>query len=168
MTTPDAREPLTADERARWRDDCMRSIKWADDESPILASGVLRLLDALDACEHVLADAETERDMLAYAREEEKAQREADLSLINIESLGQAVREEWIAYCKETGHTDKPHHLTPWEELSEWDKEADRRIAIAVSERLMSVTRAQRDTDQREANALRGALAEAGGKDATE
>jgi len=49
----------------------------------------------------------------------------------NIDGLAQFVREAWINYCRETGDT-KPSHLTPWEELSEWDKEADRRIATAL------------------------------------
>ena len=37
-----------------------------------------------------------------------------------------------VAYCQETGDT-KPSHLAPWEELSEWDKEADRRIGAAIA-----------------------------------
>lgn len=45
--------------------------------------------------------------------------------------LGRLVRETWVAYCLETGNT-KPSHIAPWEELSEWDKEADRRIADAI------------------------------------
>lgn len=47
------------------------------------------------------------------------------------EFLGQRVRIAWVAYCKETGDT-KLSHIAPWEELSEWDKEADRRIAEAI------------------------------------
>lgn len=43
------------------------------------------------------------------------------------EALGKFVRDVWVAYCLETGDT-KPSHIAPWEELSEWDKEADRRI----------------------------------------
>ncbi len=48
------------------------------------------------------------------------------------EELGKAVRSAWVAYCQETGDT-KPSHLAPWEELSEWDKEADRRIGAAIA-----------------------------------
>lgn len=48
------------------------------------------------------------------------------------EELGKAVRLAWVAYCQETGDT-KPSHLAPWEELSEWDKEADRRIGAVVA-----------------------------------
>lgn len=48
------------------------------------------------------------------------------------EELGKAVRSAWVAYCQETGDT-KPSHLAPWEELSEWDKEADRRIGTAIA-----------------------------------
>ena len=48
------------------------------------------------------------------------------------EELGKAVRSAWVAYCRETGDT-KPSHLAPWEELSEWDKEADRRIGAAIA-----------------------------------
>lgn len=46
--------------------------------------------------------------------------------------LGKIVRETWVAYCEETGVT-QPSHLVPWENLSEWDKEADRRIGEAVA-----------------------------------
>jgi len=48
------------------------------------------------------------------------------------EYLGRIVRLAWVQYCQEAGDT-KPSHLAPWEELSEWDKEADRRIGIAVA-----------------------------------
>lgn len=48
------------------------------------------------------------------------------------EELGKAVRLAWVRYCQDTGDT-KPSHLAPWEELSEWDQEADRRIGIAVA-----------------------------------
>lgn len=48
------------------------------------------------------------------------------------EELGKAVRLAWVRYCQETGDT-KPSHLAPWEELSEWDREADRRIGVAIA-----------------------------------
>lgn len=51
------------------------------------------------------------------------------------EHLGKIVREAWVAYCVETGDT-KPSHIAPWDDLSEWDKEADRRIGDAVSRAL--------------------------------
>lgn len=47
------------------------------------------------------------------------------------ETLGRVVRQAWVEYCQEIGDT-KPSHLAPWEELSEQDKEADRRIGEAV------------------------------------
>lgn len=43
------------------------------------------------------------------------------------EELGKRVRQIWVDYCREIGDT-KPAHLAPWEELSETDKEVDRRI----------------------------------------
>lgn len=48
------------------------------------------------------------------------------------EELGRAVRLAWVAYCRATGD-EKPSHIAPWEELSEWDQEADRRIGVAVA-----------------------------------
>lgn len=53
----------------------------------------------------------------------------------NREVLGMTVRAAWVTYCTETGD-DKPSHLTPWRALSDWDKEADRRIGEAVLYRL--------------------------------
>lgn len=47
------------------------------------------------------------------------------------ERLGRIVRETWVAFCRATGD-DKPSHLAPWDELSEWDQEVDMRIAEAV------------------------------------
>ena len=55
------------------------------------------------------------------------------------EMLGEMVRKEWVRYCIETGDT-KPSHIAPWEELSEWDKEADRRIGEAVWNRAIGLT----------------------------
>ena len=48
------------------------------------------------------------------------------------DALGRIVRESWVSYCVETGDT-KPSHVAPWEDLSDWDKEADRRIGEAVA-----------------------------------
>lgn len=52
------------------------------------------------------------------------------------DDLGRLVREAWVKYCIETGDT-KPSHLTPYDELSEWDKEADRRIGEAVEKSIL-------------------------------
>ena len=49
------------------------------------------------------------------------------------EALGQLVRKAWVDYCERSGDT-KPSHIAPWEELDEWDKEADRCIGIAVAQ----------------------------------
>lgn len=43
------------------------------------------------------------------------------------EHLGRVVRATWVLYCCQIGD-DKPSHIAPWEELSEVDREADRRI----------------------------------------
>lgn len=43
------------------------------------------------------------------------------------ETLGRFVRKVWVEYYKEIGG-EKPSHLAPWEEISEEDREADRRI----------------------------------------
>jgi len=49
----------------------------------------------------------------------------------NRDLLGRKVREVWIAYCLEVGDT-KPSHIAPYDDLSEVDKEADRRIGEAL------------------------------------
>lgn len=51
---------------------------------------------------------------------------------MNRDELGRLVRETWVKYCIETGDV-KPSHLLPYDALSEWDKEADRRIGEAVA-----------------------------------
>ncbi len=43
------------------------------------------------------------------------------------EALGRLVRDEWIAWAREQDNP-KPSWLAPWEELSEPDREVDRRI----------------------------------------
>lgn len=47
------------------------------------------------------------------------------------EQLGRLVRKVWVDYCYEIGD-DKFSHLASWEELSESDREVDRRIAEAI------------------------------------
>lgn len=48
------------------------------------------------------------------------------------DKLGQLVRLEWIKWAKEQP-TAKPSWLVPWEELSEPDREVDRRIGVALA-----------------------------------
>lgn len=43
------------------------------------------------------------------------------------EVLGQIVREEWVEWAREQPEP-KPSWLKPWEELTEEEKEVDRRI----------------------------------------
>ncbi len=51
--------------------------------------------------------------------------------MADYDTLGQQVRQAWIDYRLETGDR-KPSHIAPWAEISEWDREADRRIARAL------------------------------------
>ncbi len=44
------------------------------------------------------------------------------------DAFGRVVRKIWVDYCIETGRTDRPDRIAPWEELDEWSREADRRI----------------------------------------
>jgi hypothetical protein len=46
--------------------------------------------------------------------------------------LGRLVREEWIKWAKEQPNP-KPSWLVPWEELSEPDREVDRRIGVRLA-----------------------------------
>lgn len=49
------------------------------------------------------------------------------------EQLGRVVREAWVAWAREQPDvSDHPSWLVPWEQLSERDKDVDRRIALAV------------------------------------
>lgn len=43
------------------------------------------------------------------------------------EILGSIVRAAWIGYCETTGAI-KPKNMIPWDELDDWNKEADRVI----------------------------------------
>lgn len=52
------------------------------------------------------------------------------------ERLGKVVREAWIAWAKEQKET-KDSWFSPWEELAEPFKEADRRIGQAVMEQIV-------------------------------
>jgi hypothetical protein len=54
------------------------------------------------------------------------------MTLEERERWGQMVRAEWVVYCRATGDT-KPSHLMPWEGISDWGQEADRRIGTAVA-----------------------------------
>jgi hypothetical protein len=48
------------------------------------------------------------------------------------EMLGMAVRAEWVRWACEQPNP-KPHWLAPWEELSEPDKDVDRRIGVRLA-----------------------------------
>jgi hypothetical protein len=51
------------------------------------------------------------------------------------EALGKVVRRVWVRFKQREMMEGKPtpdHHLSPWEELSESDKEVDRQIGEAV------------------------------------
>ncbi len=52
--------------------------------------------------------------------------------MADFDTLGQQVRQAWIDYCLETGDRT-PSHIAPWAEIGEWDREADRRIARALT-----------------------------------
>lgn len=69
------------------------------------------------------------------------------------EKLGMLVRAAWVRYCKESGDT-KTSHITPWEGISEWDKEADRRIGEAIA----SWFDAERDQLKAQVSAMREAV----------
>ena len=47
------------------------------------------------------------------------------------ERLGRRVREVWIAWAREQP-APKPSWLVPWEQMTEPDKEVDRRIGAAI------------------------------------
>ena len=49
------------------------------------------------------------------------------------EELGRIVRRVWVEYCIQTGHTERPDRICPWEEMDEWSREVDRRIGVAVA-----------------------------------
>jgi len=45
---------------------------------------------------------------------------------------GRIVRQVWVEWAKEQPNP-KPHHLLPWEELDEDNREVDRRIGETVA-----------------------------------
>lgn len=49
------------------------------------------------------------------------------------EYLGKIVRQAWLDFCLETKQPESHGHSAPWEELTDWEKEVDRRIGVAVS-----------------------------------
>jgi hypothetical protein len=54
------------------------------------------------------------------------------------EQLGEAVRVAWVKEQSTVGNP-KPHHLTPWSELDEWNKHVDREIGKAVARLVMEL-----------------------------
>lgn len=82
------------------------------------------------------------------------------------DELGHIVREAWVAYCIETGRTERPDHIAPWEQMDEWSKEVDRRIGTAVAEHVgaklraeLAAARAELQTARNEIKAWREQLA---------
>src|SRR5690606_35656299 len=56
----------------------------------------------------------------------------SDTTTQDRDALGRVVREAWIAWAREQP-SPKPSWLVPYDELSEADREADRRIGDAVA-----------------------------------
>lgn len=54
------------------------------------------------------------------------------------EVLGRIVRGAWVDYCLETGKTERPDRIAPWESMDEWSQEVDKRIGVAVAAYMMS------------------------------
>lgn len=83
---------------------------------------------------------------------DERALTDAEVAAILIpEMLGVEVRRVWLAWAREQPNP-KPSWLVPWEELSEPDREVDRRIGMAIA---TLVTKPQID----EITALRAQIA---------
>jgi len=59
---------------------------------------------------------------------------------IDREHLGRMVREIWIVWAREQPHP-KPSWLKPWEELSEPDREVDRRIGEGIARHVLEKER---------------------------
>jgi hypothetical protein len=76
------------------------------------------------------------------------------------EQLGRHVREEWIDWASEQPST-KPSWLVPWEELSEPDREVDRRIGEALYNRGLAAKHAEIEWLTGDGNALRAEFDEA-------
>jgi len=53
------------------------------------------------------------------------------------DDLGRVVRQAWVEWAREQP-APKPSWLVPWEDLSEADQEADRRIGQAVAAHLFA------------------------------
>jgi hypothetical protein len=51
------------------------------------------------------------------------------------EEIGKLVRDVWVQFCIEKG-VNKESHLTPWDDLSDSDKEVDKRIEIAITNKV--------------------------------
>lgn len=47
------------------------------------------------------------------------------------DELGKIVRDEWVKFAQQDPKSP-PHHLVPWENLDEKNREVDRRIGEAV------------------------------------
>ncbi len=60
-------------------------------------------------------------------------------NLMDSEELGKLVREVWLKFCLETKLPPSHAHSAPWEELSQWEKEVDRRIGEAVAMRIIGL-----------------------------
>jgi hypothetical protein len=48
------------------------------------------------------------------------------------QQLGWRVRQVWLDFCKETKLPESHSHTAPWEELTLWEREVDRRIGAAL------------------------------------
>ena len=64
----------------------------------------------------------------------------AERDALTPDKIGETVRDAWVKWA-ETQPSPKAHWLTPWADLNERDREADRQIGLAVA-RLVLAARA--------------------------
>lgn len=64
---------------------------------------------------------------------------------LDAEELGKLVRKTWLDFCTETKLPQSHAHSAPWEELSQWEKEVDRRIGEAVSNHVLGLVEDNQD-----------------------
>lgn len=77
------------------------------------------------------------------------------------DDLGRVVRQAWVEWAREQP-APKPSWLVPWEDLSEADQEADRRIGQAVAAHLFATRLTIDDEDADEdATPIKDSLADA-------
>jgi hypothetical protein len=105
-----------------------------------LAKVIYRGSDLEYICYMYMRNLKIQPECVEWLRESRYMQTGRLVSIPSRDDWGRMVREIWIRWARHQPHC-KPTWLTPYEDLSEADKEVDRRIGVGIAHAAVAISR---------------------------